>query len=165
MRRLALPLTWNNVWLLAYFYLDREEADRRWDAPHGEEDALSAGEPMDLWAFGFDCGLEVVVSFRRLSRTWQLEANLPELEHALLHLELPSEWVSWRGDRRRSITTRTDSPPESWTVWRQDDYGNRFVVDVLASERTARCLAETYEARAHKQSYWVERSSSSAPAP
>jgi hypothetical protein len=87
----------------------------------------------------------------------------PEPEHALPHLELPTECVSWRPDRRRAWRTRSESPPESWTVWRQDDYGNRFVADVLASERTARCLAGIYEARAHKQSYWVERSSAPAP--
>ncbi|WNG42339.1 hypothetical protein F0U61_37060 [Archangium violaceum] len=58
---------------------------------------------------------------------------------------------SWRTSR--------ETEPESWTVWRQDDHGNRFPMDVLATERTARCLANLYEARAHKQSYWVERGS------
>ena len=86
-----------------------------------------------------------------------MEGNLPEPEHALLHLDIPSERVTWRGDRERTARTRRETTPESWTVWRQDDYGNRFAMDVLATERTARCLARTYEARAHKQGYWVER--------
>lgn len=157
MSSLVDPGKWTDFWALAAFQMDREEGERRWGPPHGERDSWHAVEEMDHWAFGFECGLEVVVSFRKYSRFWQVEGNLPEPEHALLHLDIPSERVTWRGDRERTERTRRETTPESWTVWRQDDYGNRFAMDVLATERTARCLAQTYEARAHKQGYWVER--------
>jgi hypothetical protein len=160
MRRLPLPLTWSNAWVLVDFDLDREEAARRWGPPHLVNEKFMDLEEADLWAFGFDCGLEVLISFGQRSRHWRLHGNLPEPEHALPHLELPKECASGHPAQRRAWRTQSESPPESWTVWRQDDYGNQFVVDVLASERTARCLADLYEARAHKQSYWVERAGS-----
>ena len=43
-----------------------------------------------------------------------------------------------------------------WAVWRVDDNGNRFLVSQHASEQEAQEAASTYEARAHKQHYWVE---------
>jgi hypothetical protein len=157
MRPLTMPLPWNDIWALASFHMDREEGARRWGPPHMEEPADIGGEALDTWAFGSECGLQVVLSFRKHSGFWQVEGNLPEPEHALLHLEIPGECVNWRGERIRARRTRNETEPESWTVLRQDDYGNRFPMDVLATERTARCLADIYEARAHKQSYWVER--------
>lgn len=43
----------------------------------------------------------------------------------------------------------------AWQLVRQDDNGNRYVVAVLADERTARALAASLEARGHKQLYEV----------
>jgi UDP-N-acetyl-2-amino-2-deoxyglucuronate dehydrogenase len=49
------------------------------------------------------------------------------------------------------------APQQSWNVCRQDDNGNRFVVRRgLTREEALRLVAE-YEARGHKQTYWVER--------
>jgi len=44
-----------------------------------------------------------------------------------------------------------------WALWRVDDNGSRFLVERFASEAEARASAERFEARAHKQHYWVER--------
>ncbi|MEO8550990.1 MAG: SPOR domain-containing protein [Kofleriaceae bacterium] len=41
-------------------------------------------------------------------------------------------------------------------VLRQDDNGNVFVVAECASEAAARGEARAFEARAHKQIYWIE---------
>lgn len=43
-----------------------------------------------------------------------------------------------------------------WCVMRQDDNGNRYLVARDLTEADARALAAAYEARAHKQMYWVE---------
>lgn len=43
-----------------------------------------------------------------------------------------------------------------WRVMRQDDNGNRFEVTVCASRGEAEAAAQRYEARGHKQLYWVE---------
>ena len=44
-----------------------------------------------------------------------------------------------------------------WRVLREDDNGNVFVVTEVADEAEARAIAAAYEARAHKQTYSVER--------
>ncbi|HUQ05859.1 MAG TPA: hypothetical protein VM261_25330, partial [Kofleriaceae bacterium] len=41
-------------------------------------------------------------------------------------------------------------------LWRQDDNGNRVRIDVFASEAEAEAERAGYEARAHKQLYWVQ---------
>lgn len=42
-----------------------------------------------------------------------------------------------------------------WTVWRQDDNGNRYEVSRHGCRADADSVAETMEARGHKQTYWV----------
>jgi hypothetical protein len=44
-----------------------------------------------------------------------------------------------------------------WSVWRQDDNGNRFLVRSRMTEAQAQRLASDFEARGHRQMYWVER--------
>jgi hypothetical protein len=52
-----------------------------------------------------------------------------------------------------------DSPVHEWCVKRLDDNGNVFVLrDRLTRDEAERLMAE-YQARGHKQSYWVERMS------
>lgn len=51
-----------------------------------------------------------------------------------------------------------------WRVTRQDDNGNVFVIAEVESEHAARQLAADYEARGHKQMYWVEPADE-APSP
>ena len=43
----------------------------------------------------------------------------------------------------------------AFQVWRIDDNGNVFTVGEPTSERDAHCLVAQYEARGHKQMYWV----------
>ena len=42
-----------------------------------------------------------------------------------------------------------------WTVWRQDDNGNRYEVSRHDTRAEADSVAATMEARGHKQTYWV----------
>jgi hypothetical protein len=49
-----------------------------------------------------------------------------------------------------------DRREELWAVHRQDDNGNHFVVETGLSRAEAERLVEMYEARSHKQLYWVE---------
>ncbi|MER8182840.1 hypothetical protein [Kitasatospora sp. NPDC094015] len=46
---------------------------------------------------------------------------------------------------------------ETFRVMRQDHNGNRFPVAGGLSRTEAEALAAEYEARGHKQLYWVER--------
>jgi hypothetical protein len=62
--------------------------------------------------------------------------------------------VNPAGDLRHRTDVTTSS--QRWRVMRQDDNGNVFVVAVVANEDAARSAAAEYEARGHKQMYWVE---------
>lgn len=46
-------------------------------------------------------------------------------------------------------------PPQLWCLVRLDDNGNEFVVRDGLDRATAEALAHTFEARGHKQSYWI----------
>ena len=56
-----------------------------------------------------------------------------------------------------SKSENADRLLETWAVHRQDDNGNRFVMETGLSREKADELVRTYEARGHKQMYWVER--------
>ncbi|MFT3765666.1 MAG: VOC family protein [Minicystis sp.] len=43
----------------------------------------------------------------------------------------------------------------AWAVWRQDDNGNRFLISAEHTREEAERLRDEYEARGHKQLYWV----------
>ncbi|MFI2612995.1 SPOR domain-containing protein [Kitasatospora sp. NPDC018619] len=45
---------------------------------------------------------------------------------------------------------------DTYRVMRQDDNGNRFLVARGLDRDAARSLAAGFEARGHKQLYWVE---------
>lgn len=45
-----------------------------------------------------------------------------------------------------------------YELWRQDDNGNRLRIDVFATVVEAEAARAMYEARGHKQMYWVEPS-------
>lgn len=49
----------------------------------------------------------------------------------------------------------TDSA-SNWRVMRQDDNGNRFLVESNLSQDAATRLAEELTSRGHKQMYWAE---------
>jgi len=57
--------------------------------------------------------------------------------------------------RPYAATAATADPLRRWTVWRQDDNGNRFEVARKDSRDAAERLAAELEARGHKQLYWV----------
>jgi hypothetical protein len=44
----------------------------------------------------------------------------------------------------------------TWSVWRQDDHGNRFLVATRLKRQDAENLVAELESRGHKQTYWAE---------
>lgn len=56
------------------------------------------------------------------------------------------EFGWWAVVRGREFTT--------WAVWRQDDSGNRFLIEANMTEARARSMVAELEARGHKQTYW-----------
>ncbi|MFE4519805.1 SPOR domain-containing protein [Kitasatospora sp. NPDC056783] len=53
----------------------------------------------------------------------------------------------------------------TYRVMRQDDNGNRFLVARDLDRAAARRLAAEFEARGHKQMYWVEEDGAARPEP
>jgi len=52
-----------------------------------------------------------------------------------------------------------DQPHLDWQVWRQDDNGNKSIINSFASESEALAILAQYESRHHKQTYWIVRAS------
>ncbi|WP_030236517.1 hypothetical protein [Streptomyces sp. NRRL S-350] len=52
----------------------------------------------------------------------------------------------------------------TYRVMRQDDSGNRFLVAADLDRAGAQRLAAEFEARGHKQLYWVEEAGAARPA-
>ena len=52
---------------------------------------------------------------------------------------------------------QAESPPASFCLMRLDDNGNEFVMSEGHTFQEASVLRETYEARGHKQTYWIKR--------
>ncbi len=46
-------------------------------------------------------------------------------------------------------------PPQRWCLIRLDDNGNEFIVRGDLDRAGAEALARIFEARGHKQSYWI----------
>lgn len=54
-------------------------------------------------------------------------------------------------------TATAAAPAATWVVWRQDDNGNRAIVSRHAGRAEAEQVAREFEARGHKQMYWVRK--------
>jgi len=58
-------------------------------------------------------------------------------------------------DRRsKRADDKTGAP--NWSVWRQDNNGNVFMVKSGLVEAEALRLVAEYEAKGHKQTYWAK---------
>lgn len=58
----------------------------------------------------------------------------------------------------KSLHPRNDHTPDqdgNWSVWRQGDDGNRFLMQEGLSEEVAHQMVADFEARGHKQLYWA----------
>jgi hypothetical protein len=112
----------------------------------------------DAWALRFGCGLEVLLlAFHMDSmaeniskESWiEIQSNETDFAHVVAHLPFElGEVTPWIPDLR---TTR----PPRWTVMRRDDNGNIFEVGTYGTRCEADIVADTFEARGHKQTYWV----------
>ncbi|MFO0547069.1 MAG: hypothetical protein U0271_01710 [Polyangiaceae bacterium] len=127
--------------------------------------AVVAGRP----ARGFDWtdGVQDILSFFVELHDCLVElslarAALPQTHSAPLMEVASSLLVGVRWLASPEITaSETELQPSHlerrWTVWRQDDNGNRFLMSSGHTQDEANRLCAEYEARGHKQMYWTER--------
>lgn len=43
-----------------------------------------------------------------------------------------------------------------WELWRQDDAGNRYVVERYSTRELAQAMQAIHESRSQKHVYWIE---------
>lgn len=121
---------------------------------------------MDLWGFEYPCGLRLAFQFPHTESVGGILFDSPEVEHAMRHLPFHEADVTpmtpeiYDYINCEIVKTFPDRRPEiaqlkAFQVRRIDDNGNVFAVGDPTSERDARCLVQEYEARGHKQMYWV----------
>ena len=46
--------------------------------------------------------------------------------------------------------------PNSWSLWRLDDNGNRYMIGTFPDKTEAEKTMQEFESRGHKQMYWIE---------
>lgn len=157
-------LTWTSP-PLAVFETMAATIDARFGPP-SERDLDSNGIGLfDALCLRFSCGLEVGLSRFHLGaqlRTidpaadpsrFEIHANQRDLAHIAFHLEVPVEMMSLWIDRD-GIPLVT-APPNAVIVMRTDDNGNDVEITRLTNRCEAAALAREYEARGHKQMYWI----------
>jgi hypothetical protein len=143
------PVLWSSERPSFTVKVSLAELTRSLGTPHARDEEGGAGRVYQ-WGFRCDCGLELLVDYERASQEASVRLDHLEVEHALMHLELGTDAVTWRRDAEEFL------PLEGWAVIRQDDHGNRFDICVLPVEAHAECLAAHMAARAREQSYSVE---------
>lgn len=63
---------------------------------------------------------------------------------------------AYSADAYRPMWPTAEPGQPAWTVWRQDDNGNRVPMLRFGNPHAARAVAHAFEERGHRQSYWVE---------
>ncbi|WP_254507436.1 hypothetical protein [Anatilimnocola floriformis] len=124
---------------------------------------------VDVWAWEYPCGLQILI------RAWHpghlrvaslISPDSPEWEHTRRHLPFHEQDLirPHNPDGHDDFSLIAKYYPHrlaeianlhAFQVWRIDDNGNVFTVGEPTSERDARCQVAMYEARGHKQMYWV----------
>lgn len=152
------PMGWTRLPVVAWqsealFYvpLERREIEERF-GPASTRDCDSNGMgSFDAWMIRFACGLEVSIwLFTGERPAVEVHANEAETEHILFHLGAAGAAVV--------MCDPADSPaPRRFRLLRADDNGGTFEMVRFTSRCEATAAARVYEARGHKQLYWVER--------
>lgn len=82
---------------------------------------------------------------------------MPTPEGAVMYVDFnQGEQSVYPTDGYRTMWPTGSAEDPRWTLWRQDDNGNRVPMRHYGNEHTARSVAEEFERRGHKQMYWVE---------
>jgi len=86
-----------------------------------------------------------------------LDAGDKASEIELLRTVAARAGVTWGHDEFGWWAVMPKKQTGLWTVWRQDDNGNKFMVEGNLTEDNAKQLAHDLESTGHKQTYWVEK--------
>ncbi|MCW1883231.1 hypothetical protein OKA04_00720 [Luteolibacter flavescens] len=84
-----------------------------------------------------------------------LDAGTESTEIELLRTIAARFGVKWGRDDLGwwAVVKEVETP--TWSVWRQDDHGNSFLVEANLTKSQAERLQVEFEERGHKQTYWA----------
>jgi hypothetical protein len=82
----------------------------------------------------------------------------------MLRAVVSSLGITWGGDDlgwwatvpSGPLTFGLETGDHTWAVWRQDDNGNAFQISGGHSAADAERMCAEFEARGHKQHYWMQ---------
>ena len=122
--------------------------------------------PAGAWVFEAASGERYILKPARSSEEAEVFARTLASGARVLAVQprwgLPTrEWIEadpefWRPNPLVAAAPHRDSgAPGTWTVWRQDDSGNRFLISSGHSRDEAEHIVREFESRGHKQTYWV----------
>ncbi len=149
--RLDEGVGWRNETYLATTNVEESALRARFGEPLRGVSVLDGIGPMKAWTSRFACGCELAV--------WAVESFAgryvavlsidPDIDHVLHHFAFPT---TWRIDLKDAPL-----PIEPWSLFRQDDNGNRFHIRDFDSKCSADCARREFEGRGHKQLYTIEK--------
>lgn len=83
-----------------------------------------------------------------------LDAGKDSTELEMLRTIASRLGVRWGHDDVGWWAVVRDSGFPTWAVWRQDDSGNRYLIEANLTEEHAKALVADFESKGHKQTYW-----------
>lgn len=150
-------VTWRREPLFDLVIRRSELIDRFKDPQHVGLDSGGIGL-FDAWTMRFSCGLEVALwcfegaQGRPSDRPTfiPVRADSADRRHVAFHLGFVG------AERYVHPEYEGRDEPDRWRVLRTDDNGNDYEVARVSSSCEASRIAEAYEARGHKQFYWID---------
>ena len=157
-----IPIDTERGWpgpMLLVAELPRTQLRTEFGSPQWVDVRREGVAPFDAWLVRFDCGLDVGMrSFegralptptRNHRDAIEVYASHRDRDHLLFHLGLSREQVV------AAKAHRLVDAPRAHQVLRLDDNGNQFQVTRTSSACEANAIAQAYEAKGHKQTYWT----------
>jgi hypothetical protein len=149
MRPLPFPVPIHD-WPIIGFDVDLSELIGAYGEPHKdviEPEMFTFPGPVKLWAFEFDCGLQLAIEYCVGASLTVLYSPQHDFEHLLRHIELPI--------RNLWIQDAVKNAPQNFVACRLDDNANEFEIATFATREGAQCTVSNFASRKHKQMYWV----------
>lgn len=95
-------------------------------------------------------------------RVEKRDAQLDSLEHdayVWVDYDTAMQMLYWQSNKRALIAVAKlpEGLFEPYEVWRQDDNGNQYLIQITPCKAEATRLMEKLSAQLHKQIYWIEK--------
>lgn len=136
---------WSDDW-------PHEKLVEKWGLPDAEHHSIMCPRQSDWLHTLPDTTRALVTAIE--GGTTDLEVDPGDARRVLRALGL--DWPPWQTGGLPPMLAAANQDRGPCSVMRQDDAGNTFVVSTGHSEVMARRWVEVFEARGHKQIYWIE---------